>query len=724
MRGVCWRLGLTLGILPVHWLSAQELVQNPGFEEPGSPAPPGWFQDLKQTGKEGTVSLDSMRVHSGRAALKLEPNERNSAGHPLAITQIIPGGPYRGKRLTFSAFLRAEGGATAAVGMMSAIGKRISNLVIISQTPGSPDWVQQRNYYDVPDNPKVQLILTCFVTGRSGAAWFDDVSVALASDGAAAVVGAPPATPRQASQTAMKATLDLDAARIVRDIPRTLYGTNVEWIWNGNFMWDDSLRAVNPDFVKLVQAMGVSLIRYPGGHYSDYYHWKDGTGPFDRRPQILHEPGKPDRSRSELGTDEMLSFARQVNGELLLTVNAGSGTAQEAADWVRYVKDKVPPVRYWEIGNELYINDASPMSKATTLSPQAYADRFVEFARAMRAANPNIQIGAIGGVNQGRYSFVNYPDWDRVVLERARSQIDFLAVHDAYAPGLFSGDQQDVRTVYRGMFGVPTLIGRNLEQVARTIRDFAPDRADHIKIAVTEWGPLFAYDPRSRFVDHPKTLGSAVFAASVLKTFIESAQTEIANFFLLNDVTVMGWIGSRDAGFPPKPRWTPTARYYAFQMFTRHFGDRLIWSNSSSPTFDTEPVGLWDGTTGVPYLDVLASLGNNGRLYILGINKSFDTPVQTKIRMQGYDPAPEASTWTLAGNSVDANTGTVPIRLPGLAWAKQAEDASGHFSEGGQVEMSSEIFDHVAKEFTYTFPPLSVTSIEIRNENEPLKASR
>ena len=699
----------------------QELVQNPGFEAPGSAAPQGWFRDLKQTGKEGTVSLDTMRVRSGRASLRLEPNERNGASHPLAIAQIISAGAYRGKRVTFSGYLMAEGGATAALGVMSVVRKRISNLVLVSQ-PSGADWTLQQNTYDVPDDTSAQLILTCFVTGRSGSAWFDDISIVPGS-GPRTSEKAPP-RPSLSGHTAegrLSATVELNAGAIVRQIPRTLFGTNVEWIWNGNFMWDEAARRVNPEFLRLARELGVSLVRYPGGHYSDYYHWKDGVGPFDRRPEVAHEPGKTDRSRPNLGTDEMLELARELNGELLMTVNAGSGTAQEAADWVRYVSNKTPPVRYWEVGNELYINDGSAMSKATTLGPEAYAARFREFARAMRAADPRIQVGAIGGVNQGRYSFVNYPDWDRIVLERAGDQIDFLAVHNAYAPGLFYGEQQDVKAVYQGMLGAPQLIANNLDQVAHDIASYAHDRASHIKIAVTEWGPLFQFDPRSRYVEHTKTLGSAVFAASTLKTFIESPQTEIANFFLLNDVTVMGWIGSRDGRFPPNPQWAATARGDAFQLFTKHFGQQLVRSQTTGPTFDTQPVGLWGAASNVPYLDVVSSLSSDGRsLYIIGVNKHFDRPIEADIKIRGYQPASDGLAWTLAGGSIDANTGTTPLRLPGMSWGIQAGDQGRPFSKGSpsEIVLSSSLLNQVAQDFRYTFPPLSVTSLELKRRQE------
>ena len=112
----------------------------------------------------------------------------------------------------------------------------------------------------------------------------------------------------------------------------------MEWRWNANSLWLEYSHQPHPEIVRLTRELNISLIRYPGGVYSDAYHWKDGIGPYEKRPEVIHEPGLRDRSRPNFGTDEALHFARQVNCQILITVNAGSGTDREAADWLRDVK--------------------------------------------------------------------------------------------------------------------------------------------------------------------------------------------------------------------------------------------------------------------------------------------------------------------------------------------------------------------------------------------------
>lgn len=686
----------------------KELVQNPGFEEPNFPIPKGWNQDMAKTGNKGTISQDQTRAHSGSASLKLQPNRHNDEKYPLAVAQMLPARAYRGRKVEISGHFISEGDATGAFGILSIVKGRPLNLKVVTHPSRSKGWVHYSQVYDVPDDSSVQLVFTCFVGGNSGAAWIDDVSVM--------PYVKPPSKERVKSlPDTLKASVEIDAATVIRQIPRTLYGTNVEWIWNANMMWQEKQKKPHPEIVRLTQDLGVTLIRYPGGHFADFYHWKDGIGPYKKRPEVQHEPGKKDRTRINFGTDEALDFAKKVNAELLITVNAGTGNALQAAQWVRYLKGKPQHVNFWEVGNELYIKDNSHISKATTVDPTRYAQLYRKFAQAMRAVDPSIKIGAIGGANQGRYSIVNYPDWNRIVLQQAGDHIDFLAIHNAYAPLVGHDQHKDLRVVYQAMLAAPQLIARNLKNVSKQIEKYAPDRAAQIGIAVTEWGPAFMFEPNNRYVDHVKTLGSALYAASVLKVFIESPRTQIANFFLLNDMSVLGWIGSRNGKFPPNPDWAATARYYAFQLYTQHFGDQLVSSRTTSPTYDSQAIGLIDAVRDVPYIDIVSSLSTDGRtLYIMAVNKHFNSAIETSIALRGFNPKIRGNAWTLTGTAIDAHTGTTPLQIPGFGWARQATDKhNSRFDKGGtdEIKLSSSSVENVGLQFTYRFPPHSVTSL-------------
>jgi alpha-N-arabinofuranosidase len=719
VAGLSWhrRLGFML-CLAGAWLAAASagaqgnIVRNGGFERAGTPAQ-DWSQDTAKTGSKGSISRDMVKFRSGGSSLRLQPNGNNREPQ-LAVSQELPLAGLRGKAVQLSAWMAAEGEARATVGLIAIVGGKFS-LFMLNQVAGSADWRQESRDYEVPDDPQGKYYLAIWVDGRSGSAWFDDLAVGL--PGAPAAVAAPlvPAA------GILKAQVDVDATEVVRTIPRTLYGANVEWRWNATYMWREETQSPDPVGKRLTREMGVALIRYPGGVYSDFYNWRDGIGPFDKRPVVKHEPGKEDKTRPLFGTEEAIAFARDVGGELMITVNAGTGTAQSAADWVRHVNAKELRVRYWEVGNELYINDGSPVSKATTIPPEKYAARFLEFAAAMRAADPRIKIGAIGGENYGRYATVSYPNWNRTVFERAGQEIDFLSVHNAYAPLISDAEERskDLRTIYRSMLAAPVLMAKNLETLTRQLEQWgSPTRKPFL--AVTEWGPIFQWVHKGRYVDHPKTLGSALFAASALKNFIESPRTDIAAFWMLNDFSVLGWLSSVNGNFPPNPEWAMTARALAFQMFTRHFGERLVRTRSNGPTFDSETVGITEAVHGAPLLDVVSSVSTDGRqLYILAINKDFDQAIDGTIGLKGFKPTGQGTAWTLNGAGIDAHLGSTVIRVPGLVWGKQVED-TGHqrFGKGGpgEVTLVSAPIRVAADSFGYRFPAHSITSLVLTRQ--------
>jgi alpha-N-arabinofuranosidase len=194
-----------------------------------------------------------------------------------------------------------------------------------------------------------------------------------------------------------------------------------------------------------------------------------------------------------------------------------------------------------------------------------------------------------------------------------------------------------------------------------------------------------------------------------MKVFIESPRVEVANFFKLVEPTFMGWIGLRDGKYAAK------APYLAFQMFTQHFGSRLVHTETSSPAFDSRATGLVAAARDVPYLDAVSSLDADGRrLYLLVINKHFDDALSARVRIDGFKPDREGKRWRLSGSALDANTGTELPDVPGVDWADQVESEEKRFDKGGPGEVGIEEGKFDASEsFEMSFPRHSVTVLEM-----------
>ncbi|MDQ6699377.1 MAG: O-antigen ligase family protein, partial [Acidobacteriota bacterium] len=334
----------------------------------------------------------------------------------------------------------------------------------------------------------------------------------------------------------LSAAVNVDTVKILKTIPRELYGANVDWVYDAGGLWDSNKAAFRPDMLDAVEKLRPGALLFPAGISADFYHWRDGVGPQTSRPIRSHGSDN-DTSNNRFGTDEFLTLCRRTGASPALLVNVLTGSPSEAAEWVAYCKSNV---RNWIIGNEPYMKGYSDAQKRGYMPAAQFADRFLTYADAMRKADPGIRLLAPAGQNFGRYGVVDDKNWDKVLLERAGSQIDYLSVHNAYSPVV--SQNASFEEVYKAMFSFPEHLRANLKTLNRHIDSYAPAHAKRIKIAITEWGPFFVPSGKEHYLGHTKTLGSALYVASALQVFLEADRVEMADFFKLTDPAFQGLI--------------------------------------------------------------------------------------------------------------------------------------------------------------------------------------
>ena len=567
----------------------------------------GWTLDPALE-RAGSISVE------GGGRVRLTPNTNNSnKDKPFGLGQFLSVSGVAGQTLTVQASIKSDGafGVVLAFAVDSR-GKPVAN-AIMQQLDVTADFRLQRKTLTLPKNA-ANIIFGIVTPSTSGSVTFGDVYIGPGEPPATAPSAVPP--PRRGNPerrtgdeqrpNAAAASITIDAARVLRQIPKEMFGTNVEWVRNANTIWDSRRQAARPEIVQRARELGVTLVRYPGGGFADYYNWRDGVGPRGARPVRTHglDAGK---SAVLFGTHELVEFCRGIGAEPMIQANVVTGTAKEAGDWVAYCNRPGHPdraangspepfrIRFWEIGNEQYIKpDGSlPLPAESYMTPARYAGKFKEYAAAMRAADPSIKLGIIGGRNFGFYRMLHDENWNEIVLKETAGQADFVSIHNAYGP-LTVGDAEkgSFEDVYRAMFAFPKQVEQNLKDVNRDIARFAGPNASRMKIAVTEWGPLFAFDLSNRYIDHVRTLGSGLFVASLFQTFLRAERVDITTFFKLTEEGFMGWVNG--ANGEPKPV------YYALQMYTRHFGTRLVDAQVSSPSFNAAASGSCRGDPQCP----------------------------------------------------------------------------------------------------------------------------
>ena len=278
----------------------------------------------------------------------------------------------------------------------------------------------------------------------------------------------------------------------------------------------DHVEGFDPDVLAVAKAARISEVRWPGGNFASHYHWRDGIGPRDLRPT------RPNFSwggieQNTIGTEEFLTFCRLIGAQPHLTVNSGTGNAQEAAAWVEYCNGSVDTpmgalraaaghpethdVRIWEVGNENFGN-----WQGGFVGSEENARRFAEFSAAMRAASPlPLEVHACGnlfdvvGPNKPLDAVDHDGRWHAELIRQASDDLDVVSLHalpvnDQYLDGLGEED------VHRALMAYPVSLERTILPNLFAECDASDRDPDHdaVQVSMTEWGPVGSRNDRVR----------------------------------------------------------------------------------------------------------------------------------------------------------------------------------------------------------------------------------
>jgi hypothetical protein len=214
-----------------------------------------------------------------------------------------------------------------------------------------------------------------------------------------------------ATTPASSAQVIVDASKKIAPISGRQIGTNMAGFFD--ITQGGSLSAM--------KATGTRFIRWPGGSNSDAYHWQNNSfcngmymnpnSTFENFMNLIAVPG---------------------NYEVAITVNYGSnqscnggGDPNEAAAWVKYVKDRSYNIHYWTVGNEVFGGWEYDLHNPAH-DPSTYAGAMLGsngYYQKMKAQDPTAQIGVVA---EGA-GWDNWDGWDKTVLSNA--PYDFVEIH-------------------------------------------------------------------------------------------------------------------------------------------------------------------------------------------------------------------------------------------------------------------------------------------------------
>ena len=501
-------------------------------------------------------------------------------------------------------------------------------------------------------------------------------------------------------------TIKIFAEQPVGQINKNIYGHFAEHlgacIYEGIWVGEDSpipnTNGIRNDVVAALKRIAPPVIRWPGGCFADDYHWRDGVGPRDDRPQRINIWWGEAIETNHFGTHEFIDLCRMVGAAPYLVGNVGSGSPDEMRDWVEYCNfpgdssltrqrarngASAPfNVSYWGVGNENW-------GCGGNFDAEDYAAeyrRFVTYLRDFGEA-PLYLIGC-GPRN-------NDIDWTLRFFEKfkrsLRTRMHAFAAH-YYARA--RGPQDDVS--YSTLTGTATdyseaqwyyqiLAGLAMERLVvqqRAAMDsFDPDR--QIGLIVDEWGtwhpPAEGHHPRHLWQQN--TMRDALVAATTLDIFNRHADKVVmAN--IAQTINVLQAMILTDGD---KMLTTPT--YHVYDMYQAHQDGLSLQTQVEADDISFEVNG---GSYSVPALSGSASLKGT-TLTLSVVNSHANSPVEASINLVGAQ-VKAASLNVLSSDDIHAHN---------------------TFDEADLVKPQSQPLEAQSGGWTHVFPPASVSVFTI-----------
>jgi len=387
------------------------------------------------------------------------------------------------------------------------------------------------------------------------------------------------------------------------------------YIGTASLMPADNVEGMRADTLAVLKELDSPVYRWPGGNFVSGYNWKDGIGPRDRRPPRKN-PAWTGVEHNDFGLDEFMTFCRVLKSEPYIAVNSGLGGVEGATAEVQYANGgpdtplgklraqngHAEPygVKWWGIGNEMYGG-----WQLGHMPLEQYVLKHNEFAEAMRAEDPSIELVAVGATGR----------WSEVMMQQCADHMDLISEHFYCQgrPGLSSHVQQ-----------IPNAVRAKAEAHRDYRRRFDALKGKDIRIALDEWnfwyGPHVFGELGTRYF-----LKDALGMAAGLNEY--ARQSDI--MFMANYAQTVNVIGCIKTS---KTAASLAATGLALKLYRQHFGVIPVEVTAAAP------------------LDAMAAWSEDRKTLTVAVVNATMRELQIDFAVEGPKLTGAGTRWQIAGN--------------------------------------------------------------------------
>lgn len=469
-----------------------------------------------------------------------------------------------------------------------------------------------------------------------------------------------PAAELPTAKPQARVTINTDAPAVAYS--RMIFGGFLEHfdrqIYGGVFEPGSALSDKNgfrTDVVAALKELRVSIVRWPGGCFVSGYHWENGVGrerkPTDDMAWGVVEP-------NTFGTEEFIQLSRLVGWQPYLCNNAGNGTIEEMRNWVEYCNGKEGKyaqmrkdngsaaslnVSVWSIGNENYGS-----WEIGNKPIEQWAPLVLEAAKAMKAADPDIQLSAAAMPSK---------EWTLPLLKMVGQYLNYISIHGYWLPLWQKNDMPDYLTCIM-----------QSEAPEQSLANFIGVLEEsgyrgRIKIAYDEWNlrgwhhPGF---PRKAVQDYadPKvmelvaaraksdiamqyTMADALFCASFFNACLRHAED-------VGMANIAPIVNTRGPLFVHPKGIVKRTHFHAMAMYANELEPRV-------GKLDLKADKLAHGTESVAVADAVATVDDSGKNWAIALlNRHPESELACTVILKDFLPDGKYAATILAGDSPDS----------------------------------------------------------------------